>query len=349
MILAEALLDWYDRHARSLPWRVSPDDRRQGIVADPYAVWLSEIMLQQTTVQAVKPYFEKFLSLWPTVAHMAAADEEDILRAWAGLGYYSRARNLHKCARMIAAECDGRFPETASELKSLPGIGDYTSAAIASIAFDEAVPVVDGNVERVITRLQRIATPLPKAKQEVKAFTADILSVARPGDYAQATMDLGATVCTPKRPACGVCPWMEPCQARHHGDQLLYPVKAPKKEKPTRYGHVFVILNDRNEVLLRKRPDKGLLASMMEVPGTEWREGELLPVAYADAPAGTSFRELPVPVRHTFTHFHLVLTVHVAEPVSPGNSVPEGRWIARAAVVDEALPNVFRKVLAAAL
>lgn len=345
MTLADDLLDWYDRHARTLPWRVSPADRRHGVIPNPYAVWLSEIMLQQTTVQAVKPYFETFLAKWPTIAQMARADEDDILRAWAGLGYYSRARNLYKCAQVIAADHGGVFPGTAADLKALPGIGDYTSAAIASIAFDEPVAVVDGNVERVITRLRRISTPLPKAKAEVKAVTDTILSTERPGDYAQATMDLGATICTPKRPACGLCPWRDPCEARRYDDPLLYPVKAPKKDKPTRFGHAFLIISKQGSVLLRKRSDKGLLASMMEVPGSEWLDGEERPVSYDHAPIAASFRQLPAPVRHTFTHFHLVLTVHMAFDVPETPPQPGGRWVPLEMISDEALPNVFRKVI----
>eukprot|EP00903_Cladosiphon_okamuranus_P001100 g1098.t1 len=271
---SNSLLVWYDRHARTLPWRVSPADRKLGEVPDPYRVWLSEIMLQQTTVAAVKAYFEKFVLLWPTVEDLAAASEEEVMKAWAGLGYYSRARNLKKCAETVAANHGGRFPEDEGELLNLPGIGPYTAAAIATIAFDRHAAVVDGNVERVLSRLFRIETPLPEAKPDIKGKMAELTPLDRPGDFAQAVMDLGATICTPKKPACGLCPWREICEVQSSDLAETLPRKAPKKEKPTRYGAAFVAVDaETGAVLLRRRPPRGLLGGMTEVPGTDWSEG----------------------------------------------------------------------------
>ena len=254
---SQRLLDWYDRHARKLPWRVAPEDRKLGEVPDPYRVWLSEIMLQQTTVATVKDYFEKFVSLWPTVGDLAAAAEEDVMKAWAGLGYYSRARNLKKCADTVAADHNGVFPDTEEELIKLPGIGPYTAAAIATIAFDRHAAVVDGNVERVLSRTARIETPLPGAKPEIKALMGNMTPDNRPGDFAQAVMDLGATICTPKKPACGLCPWRESCAVQSDPLAETLPRKAPKKEKPTRFGAAFVAVDAQTgAVLLRRRPPK---------------------------------------------------------------------------------------------
>ena len=252
--MAETLLAWYDRHRRSLPWRA-----KAGQTADPYHVWLSEIMLQQTTVPAVKPYYETFLRRWPTVRDLAEADIHDVMAAWAGLGYYARARNLHKCAQLVTERHGGRFPDDLEALRELPGIGRYTAAAIAAIAFDRPATIVDGNVERVISRLHRIQTPLPKAKEEIWALAETLTPTERPGDYAQAIMDLGATLCTPQKPACSLCPWQSACAAFKAGDQETYPRKAPKAERPQRYGAAFWILNDKGEVALRRRPPSGLL------------------------------------------------------------------------------------------
>jgi len=345
------LLDWYDRNARSLPWRVAPQDRKLGEVPDPYRIWLSEIMLQQTTVAAVKDYFEKFFRLWPTVEDLAAAAEEDVMKAWAGLGYYSRARNLKKCAEMVAEEHEARFPETEAELQKLPGVGPYTSAAIATIAFDRHAAVVDGNVERVLTRLYCIETPLPEAKPEIKTRMAELTPVERPGDFAQAVMDLGATICTPKRPICALCPWREICVVQSSDLAQSLPRKAPKKQKPTRYGAAFVAVDEKTgAVLLRRRPPKGLLGGMTEVPGSDWAEGFDPGKALDAAPFAAEWARRPIEVKHTFTHFHLRLAVFRADIAS--GSAPElvgSWWSAPDMLADEALPTVMRKALASAL
>ncbi|WP_040401267.1 A/G-specific adenine glycosylase [Amorphus coralli] len=345
---AAALLAWYDRHARRLPWRIGPEARKAGNRPEPYRVWLSEIMLQQTTVAAVGPYFQRFVERWPAVADLAAAETDHVMQEWAGLGYYSRARNLKRCAEIVATEYQGRFPQTAAALTELPGIGAYTAAAIASIAFDEAAAVVDGNVERVVTRLERIATPLPKAKAEVRAVVAEMTPTERPGCFAQAMMDLGATICTPKRPACAICPLTEDCNARIEGDQGLYPVKAPKKEKPTRTGTAYVAVRSDGALLLRRRAEKGLLGGMAEVPNEGWstKDGS----GEADGPPlRADWGKLSAPVRHTFTHFHLVLDVYRAR-VGRDIAAPADAWWSPTDRLDgEALPTVMRKVIAAAL
>ncbi len=263
------LLTWYDRYHRILPWRLTPAEQVRGIRPDPYRVWLSEIMLQQTTVEAVKAYFTKFVERWPTVQSMAQASEDDILRAWAGLGYYSRARNLKKCANMIDAHHDGKFPDNAAELKKLPGIGDYTSAAIAAIAFGEPAAVVDGNVERVISRLYTIDTPLPAAKAEIRTLMGRLTPDGRPGDFAQAMMDLGATICTPRRPSCALCPLNDDCMALASRDPEEFPVKPRKRKSRSASGRPVAFASD-GTILLRKRRGKGLLAGMTEVPGSDW-------------------------------------------------------------------------------
>lgn len=351
---ANELLEWYDRHARTLPWRVSPEDRRLGVVPDPYHVWLSEIMLQQTTVAAVKDYYVKFLSLWPKVEDLAAAPEEDVMKAWAGLGYYSRARNLKRCAETVANQHEGQFPETVDGLQALPGIGPYTAAAIAAIAFDQPAAVVDGNVERVMTRLYEIATPLPDAKPEIRSAMAALTPSSRPGDFAQAVMDLGATLCTPKRPACSLCPWTNGCEARMSGLAETLPRKAPKKTKPTRTGAAFVALRESDKaVMLRRRPPKGLLGGMSEVPGTEWavdadEAGFARSAPLQDIGIPLDWRAVPVVVRHTFTHFHLELTIFRAH-VPDGARLPESCWwSAPQDLPDEALPTVMRKAIDAA-
>ncbi len=349
MTAARALLAWYDRHARKLPWRVGPKERARGVKPDPYRVWLSEIMLQQTTVTAVKPYFDAFLARWPDVAALAAAPREEVLKAWAGLGYYARARNLHACAEAIARDHGGRFPTTAAGLKALPGIGDYTAAAIAAIAFDEAVAVVDGNIERVIARLFAIDTPLPAAKKDIRARQQEMTPEQRAGDYAQAMMDLGAAICTPKRPACALCPLIEPCVAHAHGSEERYPVKVEKTVRPTRTGAAFVAVRDDDAVLLRRRPDKGLLGGMTEVPGTDWvnRASDFNPAAHA--PIQADWRSLPGTVVHVFTHFRLELNVYCAR-VGAMEQAPPGCWWAPAeTLASEALPSVMKKVIEAAL
>ncbi len=346
---ADALLAWYDRHHRTLPWRVSPGEAALGVVPEPYHVWLSEIMLQQTTVGAVKDYFTAFVNTWPSVMDLAAAQEDDILKAWAGLGYYSRARNLHKCARMVVDVHNGRFPTNAAELKALPGIGDYTSAAIAAIAFDEPVAVVDGNIERIIARLYRISQALPAAKKPIKEKMARLTPKDRPGDFAQAMMDLGASLCSPKKPACGLCPFSGACEAQRAGDMERYPLKAPKKEKPTRRGAAFLIARSDGALWLQKRPAKGLLASMTQVPTTNWfdkREGETFDLASAldYAPEGLYFQKKVGKVTHTFTHFHLELDIYHTRSDEPAPT-PEGWWSEPDAIRGEALPTVFRKVV----
>jgi A/G-specific adenine glycosylase len=339
-----ALLAWYDRHRRVLPWRAKP-----GETADPYRVWLSEIMLQQTTVKAVAPYFARFLARFPDVQTLAGAPLDDVLRLWAGLGYYARARNLHACAREVAAR--GGFPTAESELAALPGIGRYTAAAIASIAFDRNTVPVDGNVERVVTRLFAVEDELPGAKPEVHRLAQSLAPDRRAGDFAQALMDLGATICTPLNPACVLCPWRDACVARRRGDQQTFPRKAPKREGRLRRGAAFVAVRDDGYVLVRTRPEKGLLGGMTEVPTTQWSHDFDSAGALAEAPefADAKWRRLPGVVTHVFTHFPLELTVYIA-PVPRGAHPPKGaRWIAVEELAGEALPNVMRKVLAHAL
>ncbi|SMH41877.1 A/G-specific adenine glycosylase [Maritimibacter sp. HL-12] len=334
-IMAADLLGWYDRHARDLPWRVAPEAGRAGQRADPYAVWLSEVMLQQTTVAAVKSYFTRFLELWPDVGALAAADDAQVMGEWAGLGYYARARNLLKCARVVAGAHDGAFPDTAEGLRALPGIGPYTAAAIAAIAFDRPEAVVDGNVERVMARLFRVETPLPTAKPELRDRAAEMTPRARPGDYAQAVMDLGATICTPKRPACGICPWQADCRARAAGVAADLPARAAKKPKPVRHGVAFVGRRSDGAWLLERRPDGGLLGGMLGWPGGGWDDTHA-PVP----PAEADWRDPGAEVRHTFTHFHLRLALRVAE--LPADCRPErGDFVVGLRPSD--LPTVMRK------
>ena len=342
--LSARLVDWYDGHARELPWRSKP-----GVRPDPYRVWLSEIMLQQTTVQAVKAYFAKFLAAWPTVEALAAAPLDDVLKAWAGLGYYARARNLHACARAVVERFAGRFPESEEELRGLPGIGPYTAGAIAAIAFDHRRAAVDGNVERVISRLKAIATPLPQSKPQIRAIAQSLVPELRAGDFAQALMDLGATICTPKSPNCPICPWTEHCAGRKLGSAGTLPRKAAKKAIPTRLGVAFWIERGDGAVLLRRRPEKGLLGGMMEVPSTEWNAR--VPVnAKASAPLAARWSKAPGLVEHTFTHFHLELTVLRATSIIDGGLRGDGdyRWVMRRDLATEALPTVMRKVVALA-
>jgi A/G-specific adenine glycosylase len=336
--LSAALLDWYDRHARDLPWRVGPAARRAGQLPDPYAVWLSEVMLQQTTVAAVRDYFHRFTARWPDVVALASAEDAAVMGEWAGLGYYARARNLLKCAREVAFGMDGRFPDTREALMRLPGIGPYTGAAIAAIAFDRPETVVDGNVERVMARLFAVETPLPAAKPDLTAFAARLTPRERPGDHAQAVMDLGATICTPKSPACGICPWRAPCAARAAGIAAELPRKLAKKPKPTRYGIAYVGRRADGAWLLERRPDRGLLGGMLGWPGSEWAE-----TAPAEAPpAEAEWRPLGEEVRHTFTHFHLRLALRVAD--LPEGSVPaRGHFVAAHEFRPSDLPTVMRK------
>ncbi len=330
---SKELLAWYDTHARDLPWRIPPGSGR---VADPYHVWLSEVMLQQTTVAAVRDYFTRFLTRWPTVYDLAAAEDGDVMGEWAGLGYYARARNLLKCARLVAER--GGFPDTRDGLLALPGIGPYTSAAIAAIAFDHPEVVVDGNVERVMARLYDVHDPLPGSKSTLTALAADLTPTRRPGDYAQAVMDLGATLCTPKSPACGICPWCAACSARKAGTAADLPRKTPKKPKPTRVGIAYVARRADGAFLLERRPDKGLLGGMLGWPGAEWGE-----VAQPAPPLAANWTRINGEARHTFTHFHLRLAVEIAH--IPMESVPDtGAFLPPASFRPSDLPTVMRKV-----
>lgn len=334
-----ALLAWYDRHRRRLPWRAEG-----GRLADPYHVFLSEIMLQQTTVKAVGPYFGNFLARWPTVADLAAAPLDEVLSAWAGLGYYARARNLHACAKAVVERHGGQFPDDEAALLDLPGIGPYTAAAIAAIAFDRKASPVDGNIERVVSRLYAVDEPLPKGKVRIKALAAALTPARRPGDFAQAMMDLGATICTPRSPACPLCPWMAPCIGRAEGDPARYPVKAPKTAKPARAGVAFLAVRADGAVLMRTRPDKGLLAKMTEVPSTPW--GAVPEQPEAAAPLTAPWRKLPGSVEHVFTHFALTLAVRRAD-LPLATPAPAGhRWVRPEDFDREALPSLMRKVLA---
>jgi A/G-specific adenine glycosylase len=339
---ASQLLEWYDVHARILPWRSRPGEQ-----ADPYRVWLSEIMLQQTSVQAVKAYFLKFLTLWPTVEALAAAPLDDVLKAWAGLGYYARARNLHACAGEVVSRFGGRFPESEAALRSLPGIGAYTAGAIAAIAFDRPHAAVDANVERVISRIYAIATPLPESKPEIRQRTQALVPMRRAGDFAQAIMDLGSLICTPRSPNCLICPWAEHCAGRKSGLAPGLPRKKAKAAVPVRRGVAFWIERD-GAVLLRRRPEKGLLGGMMEVPSTAW--GELPHNPETQAPLAAVWAKLPGFVAHTFTHFHLELGIWKAERILDQalRAPADYRWVARAELDGEALPAVMRKVVAMA-
>jgi len=338
-----ALLDWYDRHARDLPWRIGPATRKRGERPDPYRVWLSEVMLQQTTVATVTPRYERFLDLFPTVEALAAAPVETVLAEWAGLGYYARARNLHKCARTVAGDHGGEFPQTEEGLRDLPGIGAYTAAAIAAIAFDEPAVVMDGNIERVMARLFAVRMPLPDAKPQLREHAASLTPKKRPGDYAQALMDLGATICTPRNPACALCPLRGRCTAQKQGIQADLPHKKKKAAKPTRHGTVFYMTRKSDgAVLLVRRPDKGLLGGMLAFPATDWGER-----AEAEPPVKTSWSKTDQSVRHTFTHFHLEMDVWQTElgdaAVRKAEKATNGQWHADPA--QAGLPTVFRKVL----
>lgn len=336
---AADLLEWYDRHARKMPWRVGPAERQAGVTPDPYRIWMSEIMLQQTTVAAVKEYFLRFTERWPTVMDLANARDEDVMGEWAGLGYYARARNLLKCARVVAHELDGVFPDTEEGLRALPGIGPYTAAAVASIAFDRKATVVDGNVERVMARIYDHHTPLPAAKPALTEFADALTPDQRPGDYAQAVMDLGATICTPKNPACGICPWRSACRARIQGTAAELPKKTPKKPKPIRLGTVYIARRVDGAYLLERRPDQGLLGGMLGWPGSDWAEAEVPDHPY---PIRAEWKELPTEARHTFTHFHLRLTVKTA--LVPMDRKPkQGDFVEQADFRPSDLPTVFRK------
>ncbi len=342
-----ALLNWYDNSARELPWRLPPTQYRLGKRPDPYGVWLSEIMLQQTSVTVVKDYYLAFIRSWPTITHLANASLEDVLSQWAGLGYYARARNLHACAQSIAGHYDETFPQTETELRALPGIGDYTAAAIMAIAYRQPANVVDGNVERIMARLHQINTPLPQAKKHLKDLSLHYVTKDRAADWPQALMDLGALVCRPKNPNCPACPLQRYCKASVLDDPASLPRRVPKAARPLRFGATFV-LQQGQKVWLRRRPPKGLLGGMSEVPGTKWAEKK--------EPTNTHMQEAPVPanwqpqgmIHHVFTHFSLELAVYWAQAPNTCQA-KDGWWADISALDDEALPSVMRKVLAAGL
>ena len=338
--LADNLLAWYDRSARDLPWRNPPGEPRPADAAWPYRVWLSEIMLQQTTVASVKPYFAKFLEIWPDVEALAKADEDAVMAAWAGLGYYSRARNLHRCAKQIAQM--GGFPETESELRKLPGIGAYSAASIASIAFGKRAVVIDANVERVVARLGNIEEPLPAARRAIRERADVITPDARAGDFAQAMMDLGAQICTSKAPRCLLCPIAQHCVARAAGDPARLPIKPAKKAKPVRQGHAFIIERHRADgvqLWLVTRPATGMLGNMRAFPSDGWS-------AQADGsgryPFPGNWRELGV-VKHTFTHAQLHLKVAAIN--HEGDFTDAGEWWDIEAIEKAGLPTLFAKAL----
>ncbi|HUD91998.1 A/G-specific adenine glycosylase [Sphingobium sp.] len=331
--IASDLLAHYDVHARRLPWRAPPGAN----AADPYRVWLSEVMLQQTTVAAVGPYFAKFTVRWPSVQHLAASEDADLMAAWAGLGYYARARNLLACARAVVRDHDGRFPDTEDGLRALPGVGAYTAAAVAAIAFGRRAVVVDANVERVVARLFAIETPLPAARTEIRAMADRITPEARAGDFAQAMMDLGATICTSRNPACGICPLRQDCAAVLTADPAAFPVKAAKKAKPHRLGHGWWIERDGHVWLIR-RPDKGLLGGMRALPSSDWSA-----TPDATPPVAAGWTTVDEPVAHVFTHFALALTMHhthVGADVAPEG---EGEWWPIARIGEAGVPTLFAR------
>ena len=341
-LFSNELLCWYDSHKRTLPWRMEGT-----ATADPYHVWMSEIMLQQTTVATVKSYFTKFLKLWPTVESLAEAQQELVLKEWAGLGYYAHARNLHKCAQAIVADHGGIFPANEDALRALPGIGDYTAAAIAAIAFKIPAAVVDGNIERIISRIHRIKTALPAAKKEIKAAVAIVTPAKRPGDFAQAMMDLGASLCSPKKPSCLLCPVSSHCASQTEGDMETYPVKPPKKIKPTRRAISYWLVHD-GHILLERRAEKGLLGGMPGLYSTPWIERSDFPTKsewLEHRPSDDYFKIVEGEAKHTFTHFHL-LTQIVAAKATTKHNVEGGFWHPIDALDDVGLPTVFKKIVA---
>lgn len=340
--LRRRLLNWYDAEGRDLPWRT------KGAPGDPYRVWLSEIMLQQTTVSTVIPYFENFVGRWPALPDLAAAGLDDVLIAWQGLGYYARARNLHRCAQVLCADHGGRFPEDEVALRGLPGIGGYTAAAIAAIAFGRHATVVDGNVERVIARLFAIEAPLPNSKALLTQAAAGLTPRQRPGDYAQGLMDLGATVCTPRKPDCAACPWRRSCRARAAGVEAELPRRVKKKPRPTRFALAYWVERGDGAVLLRRRVESGLLGGMMEVPSTTWR-AQPWPVSDATrhAPLAAHWHLVPGSVGHTFTHFHL--EVIVVKGRTNGADAAKGVWALPVDFGSYALPTLMKKIARHAL
>lgn len=334
------LLDWYDIHRRSLPWRADPGQR-----SNPYHVWLSEVMLQQTTVKAVKPYFERFIARWPTVENMAKAELDEVLHLWAGLGYYARARNLHKCAQLILKEYKGKFPDNEAELQKLPGIGRYTAAAISAIVFGKRATVMDVNVERVMARIYSVSDPLPNSKSILFKHASDMTPSKRAGDYVQAVMDLGATVCTVREPKCSLCPWVRRCSGKHIAENL--PAKLPKPKRLTRRGIAFWISDIDGAVLLRKRPEKGLLGGMMEIPSTSWVEGDLpdKKTAVMEAPLHVeTWEQISGIVKHTFSHFNLELHILVATVAEQRPLLDNCIWCQPKDFEKQPLPTVMRKI-----
>ena len=344
--IAQAVLAWYDREKRELPWRTEANEQ-----PDPYRIWLSEIMLQQTTIKAVLPRYAGFLRRWPDIEALAGAELGEVLAAWAGLGYYARARNLHACARAVAEQHGGRFPASEAGLRQLPGIGDYTAAAVASIAFGLRATPVDGNIERVVARLFAVTTPLPGAKGEIRALAETLTPADRPGDFAQSLMDLGATICTPRRPACGLCPVRPECSGLAEGLAEALPYREEKAARPVRRGAAFVAIRSDGAVLLRERPLRGLLGGMLEAPSSPWGEAEPNGNSLRDhAPLKAKWLKVPGRVEHIFTHFHLELSVYRAEvgrdAVPKRAAMPECcRFVARRDLAGAALPSVMRKIL----
>ncbi|WP_208435154.1 A/G-specific adenine glycosylase [Bartonella phoceensis] len=342
--ISSHLLSWYDRKHRLLPWRITPEEQTQGIRPDPYRVWLSEIMLQQTTVETVKPYFQKFLKLWPDLSSLAKASQDDILKAWAGLGYYSRAHNLKNCARQLVENYGGQFPQSVKALRTLSGIGDYTAAAIAAIAFNQPVAVVDSNVERVVTRLFAITSALPRAKAEIKEKTLEITALDRPGDFAQAMMDLGAIICTPRKPFCSLCPLQSPCKAEKMKTVEAFPVKAPKKERPSKIAVAFVVLNEKRQIYLEKRQGKKLLGGMTQIPNNIGINGEN---GLQNAPFNANW-QFKGQITHIFTHFSLKLDVYYTNSIRKMNH-KNGWWCDIHHLTEEALPTVMKKAISVAI
>ncbi|MSP42162.1 MAG: A/G-specific adenine glycosylase [Alphaproteobacteria bacterium] len=335
--LSDQLLGWYDRNRRAFPWRALP-----GETPNPYRVWLSEIMLQQTGTASVIAYFNKFVARWPDVHALAGAELDAVLTQWAGLGYYARARNLHRCANIISSQMNGVFPQDRAALQKLPGIGPYTAAAITAIAYDAPAPVLDGNIERVMARLYAVKSPLRESRSKLRELSLALIACARPGDMAQAMMDLGATLCNPRAPACASCPWRDACRAHAQNMAESLPAMRPRRASQSRAGAVFWLQRNDGAVLLRRRPEQGLLGGMMEFPGTPWQEeiGGL----EACMPAPCAWRELPGTVRHVFTHFRLELKVYVGE--FQENTSVDGVWVKPGTFKDYALPAVMRKVAA---
>lgn len=346
-----ALLGWYDRHARALPWRIPPGKGSKQ--ADPYHVWLSEVMLQQTTVQAVIPYFVKFVDKWPNIHNLADAADDVVMREWAGLGYYARARNLLKCARVVSRELGGVFPRTVEGLKDLPGIGDYTAAAIFSIAFDRVATVIDGNVDRVVSRVFAIEDPLPDSKPEIREKAKQVFEGAgatRPGDFAQAMMDLGATICTPKSPQCGICPVAAQCRALAAGMAADLPRRREKAVRPKRFGYIYWITNRQGQVLFEKRPARGLLGGMAAFPTSDWVAATQRGQPVIDHISAMKYGDnmdmnKDLRVRHVFTHFELELQGAVIAVPASFQPQPDQYWVAPEHLHEQGLPTVFKKFL----